>query len=210
MTLRLEVEKREASNNTDLRATGKIPAVVYGPKQEPISIAVDKFQFEKLLHEAGESTIVTLAGAGDDIEVLIHDVSFDAARGGAEHADFYAIERGKELTTNVALEFVGEAPVEKTGATVNKALQDVEVTCRPSVLPSHIEVDLTKLATEEDQIHVSDLVVPEGVTINTDAEAAVATVAAARKEDLEEDAAPVDMDAVKVEGEKPAEEASAE
>lgn len=210
MTLRLEVEKREASNNTDLRAAGKIPAVVYGPKQEPISIAVDKFQFEKLLHEAGESTIVTLAGAGDDIEVLIHDVSFDAARGGAEHADFYAIERGKELTTNVALEFVGEAPVEKTGATVNKALQDVEITCRPSVLPSHIEVDLSKLETNEDQIHVSDLVVPEGVTINTDAEAAVATVAAAREEESDEDAAPVDMDAVKVEGEKPAEEESVE
>ena len=209
MTLKLEVEKREQSNAA-VRGEGKIPAVVYGPKQEPVAIAVDKFTFERTLQEAGESTIINLVGLDEEIEVLVQDVSFDAARGGAEHADFYAIERGKELTTNVGLEFIGEAPVEKTGATVTKTLQDVEVTCRPSVLPSSIAVDLSVLATEEDQIHVSDLVIPEGVTVNTDAEAVVVSVSAAREEESEEPAAAVDMDAVAVEGEKPAEEEAAE
>lgn len=205
MTLKLEVEKREGSNES-VRAAGKIPAVVYGPKQEPISIAVDKFTFERTLEAAGESTIINLEGLDEEVEVLIQDVAFDAARGGAQHADFYAIERGKELTTNVGLEFIGEAPVEKSGATVNKVLQDIEVTCRPSVLPSSIEVDLAGIATEEDQIKVSDLSIPEGVTVNTDADAVVVSVAAARAEEPDEPAGEVDMDAIEVEGEKPASE----
>ncbi len=197
MTIKLEVQKRDAAAET-LRAQGKVPAVVYGPKQESVAIAVDKQQFTKTLNEAGESTIITLTGLDEEIEVLVQDVAFNAARGGVEHADFYAIERGKELTTNVALEFVGEAPIEKTGATITKVLQDIEITCRPSALPSHIEVDLSVLDSEDAQIHVSDLHIPEGVTVNTDADAVVASVSAARTEEESETEA-VDMDAVEVE-----------
>lgn len=201
MTLKLEVEKREASSGA-VRAAGKIPAVVYGPKQEPISIAVDKFQFEKTLQEGGESTIISLMGLDQEIEVLVHEVSFDPAKGGVDHADFYAIERGKELTTNVVLEFIGEAPVEKTGATVTKVMHEVEVTCLPRALPSHIDVDLSLLATEDSQIHISDLVIPEGVTLDAKPDDVVAAVSAAREEEPEETTEAVDMDAVEVEGEK--------
>lgn len=205
MTLKLEVENRTASTSA-VRADGKIPAVVYGPKQEPIAISVDKFQFEKTLQEGGESTIINLVGLDEAIEVLVQDVAFDAAKGGAEHVDFYAIERGKELTTNVAFEFVGEAPVEKIGATVTKVMQDVEVTCRPSALPSHIEVDLSVLATEDAQIHISDLTIPVDVTLSVAPDAVVVAVAAARDVDSEEAVEAVDMDAVVVAGEKKEEE----
>lgn len=201
MTLKLEVEKREASNDA-VRAAGKIPAVVYGPKQEPVSIAVDKLKFEKTLQEAGESTIISLVGLDQEIEVLVHEVSFDPAKGGVDHADFYAIERGKELTTNVVFDFIGEAPVEKTGATVTKVMHEVEVTCLPRALPSHIDVDLSLLATEDSQIHISDLVIPEGVTLAAKPDDVVAAVSAAREEESEETTEAVDMDAVEVVGEK--------
>ncbi len=184
MTIKLEVVKREGDATT-LRAKGMTPGVVYGPKQEPVSIAVDTVLFTKTLEEAGESTIINLVGLGDEIEVLIHDVSFNAARGGVEHADFYAIERGKELTTNVALEFIGEAPVTKTGATVNKMLHEVEVTCRPSVLPNHIDVDVSVLTDVDANIAIKDLVVPTGVTINNEPHVIVASVTEAREEDVE-------------------------
>ncbi len=184
MTIKLDVSKRDGSVAA-LRAAGKTPAVVYGPKQEPISIAVDTVAFTKALESAGESTIINLVGLGDEIEVLIHDVAFNAARGGVEHADFYAIERGKELTTHVALEFVGEAPVTKSGATVNKALHEVEVTCRPSALPAHIAVDISVLIDEESNIAVRDLVVPAGVKIETEGDIIVASVTAARAEEPE-------------------------
>ena len=181
MTIKLEVTKREQSAAAT-RAAGLVPAVVYGPKQEPISIAVDKKVFDKTVHEAGESTILELVGLDDSVEVLIQDVTFSPEREGIIHADLYAIERGKELTTNVALSFIGEAPVEKSGATVTKTLYEVEVTCRPSALPSHIDVDLAVLTDTDAQIHVQDLVVADGVTINTDPETVVATVSEARTE----------------------------
>ena len=207
MTISLEVTKRTGSAAA-ARAAGQVPAVVYGPKQEPIAIAVDKGTLVKTFEEAGESTIVTLTGLDQEIETLVHDVAFDAARGGVEHADFYAIERGKELTTNVALEFIGEAPVTKGGATVNKVLHEVEVTCRPSALPSQIEVDLSVLVDEESHITVADLNVPEGVTIEDEPEALVANVAAAREEEPEE--APDEEASEEGATEAPAEEAPAE
>lgn len=210
MTTNLEVQKRETSADA-VRKEGRVPGVVYGPKQEPISISIDKLTFEKTLQAAGESTIINLTGLeGDSIEVLVQEVAFNAARGGAEHVDFYAIERGKELTTNVTLNFVGEAPAEKTGMTVNKAMHEVEVTCRPSVLPSHIDVDITSLVDESSQINVKDLVLPEGVKVENDEESAVATVAAAREEEPEEAVEAVDMDAVEVEAKGKTEEEAAE
>lgn len=202
MTTSLNVTKREKDA---ARIEGTVPGVVYGPKQEPISFSVDARTFEKTLREAGESTIITLTGLDEDIEVLVHDVAFNARRGGIEHVDFYAIERGKELTTSVALEFIGEAPAEKDGSSVNRVLHDVEVTCRPSDLPSHIEVDISVLVDAESQIRVEHLSIPEGVTIGNDPEEVVANVSAARAEEPEESveaATAVDMDAVVVEGEK--------
>lgn len=195
MTITLEVTKRAKGE----RPTGKVVGVVYGPKQEPIPLAMDRLAFEKTLRQAGESTIINLAGLNGEIEVLVQDVTFDAARGGVDHVDFYAIERGKELTTNVALNFVGEAPVEKIGATINKVLHDVVVTCRPSKLPSHIDVDLSTLESEESQIRIADLTAPEDVKIDNDPEETVVSVSGVRQEEPEEPAEGVDMAAVEVE-----------
>ncbi len=198
MTVKLEVTKREESADA-VRRAGRVPGIVYGPKQAPIKLSVDAHTFSKMMQNAGEATIINLEGLGEEIEVLIHDVAFSAARGGVEHVDFYAIERGKELTTNVPLEFIGEAPVSKQGATVNRALHEVEVTCRPSNLPSHIDVDISVLVDNDAQIKVSDLVVPADVTIETDGDIVVASVSAAREEESDEAAAPIDMSAIEVE-----------
>ncbi len=198
MTVKLEVTKREESAAA-VRSAGRVPGIVYGPKQAPIKLSVDAHTFSKMMQTAGEATIINLDGLGEEIEVLIHDVSFNAARGGVEHVDFYAIERGKELTTNVPLEFIGEAPVSKAGATINRALNEIEVTCRPSNLPSHIDVDISVLVDNEAQIKVSDLVIPKDVTVETDPELVVASVSAAREEEPEEAVTPVDMSAIEVE-----------
>ena len=209
MNTNLTVEARTGTNAA-IRANGSIPAVVYGPKHQSEGITLSKIAFEKILKEAGESTILTLEGLAEAVEVLIHDVAFDPARGGVSHVDFYAIERGKELTTNVSLEFIGEAPVEKSGAMVMKVLQEVEVVCLPRNLPGNIEVDLTVLTDEASQITVADLTVGEGGIISQEPEAVVATVAAARTAEPEEtESTEVDMGAVEVEGEKPADEAEA-
>ena len=211
MTITLAVAKRdETTKLDDLRAAGKIPAVVYGRKQEATPISVDAKDFDKIRKEAGESTLIELKGLDQEMEVLIHDIEFNPVRQEVLHADLYAIERGKEMTTNVVLEFIGEAPVETSRAgNVTKVIHEVDITCKPKDLPSHIEVDLSVLEKIEDKIFVSDLVVPAGVTIDTDAEEPVAVVSEIREEKEEEETAEVDMDAIEVEH-KGKEEAEAE
>jgi len=211
MTVTLQIEKREVHGKKleSIRAEGKLPAVVYGPKQEAIDIMLNKSTFEKVLKEAGESTLINLVGLGDQIEVLVHDVAFNPAKGGVLHVDFYAIEKGKEITVHVPLEFIGEAPATKTNGSLTKVLHEVEVTCKPSALPQHIEVDVTGLDSFEKQIHVKDLVVPAGVKIGNNPEDVVALVQEV-KEEAEAEPTAVDMDAIEVEEKGKGEEGKTE
>ncbi len=205
MTISLAVTARDESVKTsEVRQNGDVPAVVYGPKQEPIAITLPGKEFEKVRKEAGESTIIELSGLKETIEVLIKNIDFSPVKQGITHVDFYAIERGKDMTTNVPLEFIGEAPVEESRlGSITKVLHEVEVTCRPSNLPSHIDVDISVLVNVEDKIHVSDLKLPEGVVVNADLEDPVAVVSAARTGPSEDEAdaaaATIDMDSIKVE-----------
>ena len=186
MTINLTVTKRvEGVKAKSLRRDGCLPAVVYGPKQTAISLSVDSRAFRKALNEAGESTIIKLKGLDKEVEVLIQSVDFDAVKGSVNHVDFYAVDQDRELTTGVALEFIGEAPVEKTGATVNKVLHEVNVTCRPDALPNHLTINLDGLVDEESQIKISDLTVPEGVKIENDPADIVASVTPPREEEPE-------------------------
>ncbi len=207
MTVTLDVAKRTASAEA-VRKEGNIPAVVYGPKQEPISITVSKAVFEKTLKSAGESTVINLVGLGDEVEVLIHEVAFNPAKGGVEHVDFYAIEKGKEITVDVPLEFIGEAPAVKAGGVLTKVLHEVEVTCKPSALPQHIDVDVSSLDDFEKQIHVSDLVLPAGVKVENDADEVVALVQEV-KEEVEAPVAQVDMASIEVQAKGKTEEEKA-
>lgn len=197
MTVTLSVQKRTDADREDVN---RLLGVVYGPKQENIAISMGRTAFEKLFQTAGESTIITLEGLEKPIEVLVHHLDFHPARGGVRHVDFYAIERGKEMTTSVPLHFIGEAPVEKAGGMVTKVLHEVEVTCRPSNLPSHLDVDLAQLAAVDDKIHVSDITAPEGVMIDTTGDDVVALAVGTRDMSADEVEAPsVDMSTVAVE-----------
>lgn len=208
MTISLAIAERDqAQKNEALRAAGSVPGNVYGPKQDPISITVDAKELAKVLDEAGESSIVELTGLKDKIEVLVKDVDFDPVKRGVRHVDFYAIERGKEMTTHVPLEFIGEAPAEKSGiGTVTKVLHEVEVTCRPSNLPSHIDIDVTVLTDAHSKITVADIAIPEGVTIENESEETVAVISVA-KEESEDASTEIDMDSIEVEEKGKSEEA---
>lgn len=216
MTITLAVTARDESVKAEVvRKNGDVPAVVYGAKQEPISITLSAKEFEKVRKEAGESTIVQLAGLTSPVEVLIKSVDFHPVKQYVTHVDFYAFEIGKEMTTHVALEFIGEAPVEESKAgSITKVLHEIEVTCLPSNLPSHIDVDISSLVNVEDKIHISDLKAPQGVVIEGDPEDPVVVVSAAREttDDEDEASTEIDMDAIEVEekGKKEDEEAGSQ
>ena len=205
MTVILPIQAKVAGVS---KTAEQISAVVYGPKFPSTPILVDKKEFTKTFKTAGESTIIELQGLANPVEVLVKDVAFSPIKGGIMHVDFYALEMGKEITTHIPLHFINEAPAEKLGAVINKVLHEVEITCKPNVLPSHLDVDLSVIVTIEDKIHVSDIKLPKGVVVNADGhdmvaqaeiiaeevEAVVETVAAAdvpaeKKGKTEEDAA---------------------
>ncbi len=199
MTITLTVANRDASKSTKaLRTEGQVPGVVYGPKQEALKLSVDAKELDKVLKVAGESSIVELEGLGSKIEVLVKGVDFDPTKHAFRHVDFYAIERGKDMTVVVPLEFVGESPAEKNGiGVVTHALHEIEVTCRPSKLPQHIDVDVSSLVDAESKITVADLKIPEGVKVENDAEETVAVVSVIKEES--EPVAAIDMSAIEVE-----------
>lgn len=192
-----------------LNKEGALPAVVYGPKQEAISLTVSLPEFEALLRHGGESAMITLTGLEKPLQVLIHDLDRDPVTHVPRHADFYAVEKGAKVTVSVALSFVGESLAMKAGANLVKVLHEVEIESDPSKLPSEIEVDISALAAMDDQIHVSDLKAPEGVEILTPGDEVVALAQAVQEEP--EDAPALDMDAIEVEkkGKDQAEEEAA-
>lgn len=192
MTFSLTVEARTISGKklSILREQGKIPAVVYGPKNTPAPIAIDKVALEKTLKEAGETAVITLNGIGAPVDVLVHDVAFDARRGGVIHVDFLAIEANKEVTVHIPLEFVGEAPAVKRGGTLTKVLHEVSVVCMPGNLPSHINVDVSVLDDFEKKIHTNDLVLPTGVRFESDTDEIVALVQAVEEDTADAVATP--------------------
>lgn len=194
-----------------IRADRKIPAVIYGPETQPVSIAVEYNPFAKVLAQAGESTLIEIDVAGVTHQTLVKDLQTDPVSGLFTHIDFYAVSMKKELETDVTLEFVGEAEAIKMGGTLVKIKDALTVRCLPKDLVRSIEVSLEKLKTYDDVITVGDIALPAGLTALADAEDAVAKVAAALTEDqlkaLEEENSS-DVSKVEVVGKK--EDAEAE
>lgn len=209
MTISLSAEKREKTGKTSrpLSREGSVPAVVYGPKQEATAITLSAKEFERVLKQAGESSVIELSGVGEPLQVLIHDVDLDPITNVPRHADFYAIEKGAKVEVAVQLVFVGESPAVKAGANLVKVLHEVEIEAEAANLPHEITVDISVLANVGDQIHARDLAMPSGVTLMTDGEEVVALTQEVIEE-VEEVAPALDLSAIEVEqkGKEEAEE----
>ena len=195
---------------SSVRASGRIPAVVYGAHQEATPITVDAKAFAKVLGEAGEATIVSLSGLGAALPTLIHDIDRDPVSGRTRHVDFYAVTKGEKVQVAIPLEFVGESAAVEAGANLVKVLHEIEVKADPMSLPHAIEVNLAVLAEVNDQIHAKDLVLPKGVDLAVEPEEVVALVQAVAEE--KEETVSADIAAIEVEKkgkEEPAPEAAA-
>lgn len=213
--LTLSVEKRDkgSAKAPALRRAGKIPGVVYGAHHESTPIAVAAVAFEKVFHEAGEATIVSLAGIGDPLPTLIHEVDLDPLTSRPRHVDFYAVTKGEKVEVAIPLEYIGVSPAVEAGANLVKVLHELEVEADPMNLPHDIKVDISALAAIGDQIHAKDLPLPPGVALNIEPEEVVALVQEIVEEKEEVVAAPADLSAIEVEKkgkeEEPAESAPA-
>ncbi len=153
---------------SQLRAQGFIPAVVYGPKTDNLHIQIKKAEALKIYDQAGESSLVTLDIDGkDQRQVIIKDLAQTKVKDQLIHMDFFQVDMAEKVTTEVELNFIGEAPaVKQLGGVVVKNFDAVEIECLPKDLTSELDVDLSVLTDFDTHITFADLKLPKGVALS--------------------------------------------
>ncbi len=209
--INLKAKQRKEKDLMKLRAQGKVPAILYGPKVKNLNLEIDLKEFDKVYNEAGESSLISLdiGGQKEKFLVLIHDIQINALTEKPIHVDFYQPDLKKEVESTVPLVIEGEAPVIKElGGTLIKKISDIEVKALPQDLPREIKVDISNLKTFKDNIVVKDLSVSSKVKILKDPEEIIITVSAPQKveEELEKPIEEKEPELVKKEKEEKAEE----
>jgi large subunit ribosomal protein L25 len=173
-----------------LRASLRIPGVIYGHHREATPLAIDARELEKLLGSiAPGTTVVELHLAGRMSKTLIREIQRHPYKRQVLHIDFQELVAGEKITVNVPILFVGTAAGVKDGGTVEEVMRELSIEVDPANIPNHFEVDVSALGIN-DSVHVSDIKVPEGVEVLDDLEATVAVVAPPRI--VEEPVAPVE------------------
>lgn len=168
-----------------LREKGQIPAVLYGQNFKPLALTLDRSEFVKITHQAGESTLINLdIEQKEPAKVLIRDIQKEPVHDEIIHADFYKVDMSKEIQTEIPLNFSGVAPaVEELEGNFITNKDAIKVECLPEKLVSEIDVDISQLKTFEDLIHIKDLNIPEGIKVLEEAEDIICQVTPPRSEE---------------------------
>lgn len=211
---KLTVQSREETGRGPmrrLRSSGRIPAAVFGQgSSRPVSVSA--VEFRDLKREiGGEAALVELADEkGETHLVLIRNVERHAINNTFNHIDFHEVKRGESFDARVPVHVAGEAEcagVKVDGGMIEIHLHEVEIRCRPSKLPDHVEVNVTDLKAGE-AVHVRELPVIEGVEYLGNEDAVVVSCTPAKK--VAEEAAPVEAEEPATDEADSSEEAAAE
>jgi large subunit ribosomal protein L25 len=175
ITLAAEAGRTIGTRSTGrLRASGKIPGVLYGHGIEPIPLAVDARELRAALStEAGTNALLALQVDGDSHLAMARDMQRHPVRGTVTHIDFLVVRRDEVISADVTINLVGEATeLHKHDGVVQQELFSLAVRTTPGNVPSHLEVDITDLEIGS-AIRVADISLPQGVTTEADPEQAV-------------------------------------
>ena len=212
LTLPAEARERAGKGaSRALRREGRVPAVIYGGKEEPTPIHVEA---KELVRQLGSghfmNSIVMIDIGGQLVRTLPKDVALHPVTDRPLHADFLRLARDAKIQVAVPVAFINEeqSPGLKKGGVLNVVRHELELVCESDKIPDQIALDVTGLDVG-DSIHISHVVLPEGsVSAITDRDFTIATVVApSAMKQTEGEEEEVEAGAVPVEGE---EEAAAE
>jgi large subunit ribosomal protein L25 len=179
MEAKLDAEPRSETGKGAahrLRASGRVPAILYGQDVEPTPIHVGALDLLHLFHHGGGSSVlVDLRLNGDEHLTIAREIQRDLIHDRFIHVDFMAVRRDEKIDVNVELHEVGDSVGVHAGGVVQHHLREVEIAALPGDVPERIEVDITSLQIG-DSLRVGDLVVPPGVEILTDVDTMVIAV----------------------------------
>ena len=179
MEATLEAVMREGRGKNEanrLRASGRIPSVVYGTASkgkapEGVAVAVDPKALLRILHsDSGANTLITLKLDGAQSRVMVKEYQLDPITHHLLHADFYQLAMDKAITVTVPIVIKGEPKgVKLQGGLLDFVTRDIQVLCLPTDIPEHIDVDVSELMLHE-SIRVRELAVDPKWKAVTDGE----------------------------------------
>jgi large subunit ribosomal protein L25 len=157
-----------------LRASGKIPGVVYGHGTEPVPVAVDARAFRVAMSgEAGMNQLLSLRSADQTLLTLARDLQRHPVKGTVTHVDFQIVRRDEVIAAEVPVVLTGEAiQVHRGDGLVDQLLFSITVHARPADIPSSIEVDIDDLEIGG-AVRMADITLPRGVTVDLEDDAAI-------------------------------------
>ncbi len=159
-----------------IRASGRVPAVVYGHGAQPLPVSVDARELSHLLHtDAGMNILVDMRVDGDHFLAMPREVQRDTLKGRFIHVDFLRIARDEKVTVEVPVHLVGESHGVKEGGVIEHHLWNLHLECLPQDVPSAIEADISKLGINE-SLKVADLGVPSNLTVLTPEDEVIVSV----------------------------------
>ncbi|MHC4219671.1 MAG: 50S ribosomal protein L25 [Planctomycetota bacterium] len=165
-----------------LRKAGRLPAVIYGHKKDPLSISVDEGEMLTYLRLGTHVITIDVEGAKPET-CLVKDLQFGFLGDNVIHVDFARVSLEEEVNVHVRLNFVGEPHAAARGGSIlNHDLTDLEVTCRVNEIPEDIRVDLTVMG-EGLMLTVADITLPPGIRTNLAPDTPVAHVSFVKREE---------------------------
>src|SRR3954453_4749681 len=206
LTLPAEARDRAGKGaSRALRRDGRVPAVVYGEKKDPVSIHVEEKLLSKMLSTGHfMNSVVMIDVAGKAHRTLPKAIDFHPVTSRPVHVDFLRISEHTKVNVAVPMRFDNEeaSPGLKRGGVLNVVVHELEIVCDAAHIPNEIHVPLDGLEIG-DSVHISQVKLPDGVTpVNTDEDFTVATIVAPSAMKAEEEEAAPAGEVPTVEGEE--------
>jgi large subunit ribosomal protein L25 len=166
----------------ELRRGQMIPSIVYGQGREPLPIALEGRNLNRIFSHHGYSGLFSLELEGEPrpILALVREVQRHPVNREINHLDFLEVSMTEKITSNVPIHIVGEEEITKQGAILQAGAKELEVSCLPADLPDSVTVDVSQLQIGE-KVTVADLVVGANVEKISDPDTVVAVILGASK-----------------------------
>ncbi len=167
----LKATKRDVSGKqvNAMRRSGRLPAVIYGRRTEPVKISLDSHDASLALSKIGSSSLITLDVDGKEYPALVRERQRDYIKDRLIHVDFLAVSLTEKIKAEVRIELSGVSPaVKDSDAVLVTGLHSLSVECLPGDLPESVTVDISPLAKVGDSIHVRDVSLGDKIQILDD------------------------------------------
>jgi large subunit ribosomal protein L25 len=206
----LKAQIRKTTGNgpaRSLRREGRIPAILYGPKTEPVLLSIDSKEFEQILKTATIGSVLLKLqiknGQTGSRSAMVKELQTHPVTGHFLHVDFYEVDLSQKINAMIPVTVTGKSRGVEDGGILQIVRRELEVFCLPTAIPEAIEVDISELDIGG-SIHVNEIALPSDVELPEDIDFTVITILAPKVEEevVEEEEL--------AEGEEVAEEAAEE